>query len=293
MKKIVSNGVPKEKLHMGVPFYGQSFTLQSSSSHQLGAPTRGGGDPGEYTLQRGMLAYHEICPKLKSGQWMKVAGNANFGPFAHGGDQWVGYDDVRTVERKAQYIVDGGFGGVALWTIDLDDFNNRCCHGASPLLNAASRILRGFSKATEGDCTPPEPVATPAPLPTDTTKWDSGSPDLTTEMPKPAYPVEPPAKPKPKPKPEHPGVGSEDEIRPAKPENCNGHGINQLFADPNSCGNYYHCVMQDGQGKPIHKACAPGLEFDGSLGICNWPELTECSSKKRVGGKLRLHDYQV
>ena len=64
MKKIVSQGVPKGKLHIGIPLYGQSFTLKSTSSNQLGAPTRGGGEPGEFTLQRGMLAYHEICSKV-------------------------------------------------------------------------------------------------------------------------------------------------------------------------------------------------------------------------------------
>ena len=60
MNYIAGLGVPKHKLNIGIPLYGQSFRL-SSSAQGYGSPTEGRGTPGKFTLQSGMLAYHEIC----------------------------------------------------------------------------------------------------------------------------------------------------------------------------------------------------------------------------------------
>lgn len=45
---------------MGIPLYGQSFTLAESKNHGLNAPTYGGGEAGEGTRARGFLAYYEV-----------------------------------------------------------------------------------------------------------------------------------------------------------------------------------------------------------------------------------------
>lgn len=141
LEYVASQGVAKSILHIGIPLYGQTFTL-ASNNKALGATTSGPGNPGPFTNQKGMLAYYEIC---KQG-WQETPGSATHGPYANSGNQWVGYDDIAMVERKAQFALDNGYGGAALWSLDLDDFNNLCCHGPSPLANAASKILRGFSK---------------------------------------------------------------------------------------------------------------------------------------------------
>lgn len=49
---------------MGIPFYGQSFTIAGSTGNNgrsYGITASGPGDPGEFTRQPGMLAYYEIC----------------------------------------------------------------------------------------------------------------------------------------------------------------------------------------------------------------------------------------
>lgn len=46
---------------MGVPFYGQTYTLRDERDNTYGAPAEGPGIPGEFTKQPGMLAYYEIC----------------------------------------------------------------------------------------------------------------------------------------------------------------------------------------------------------------------------------------
>lgn len=43
--------------------------------------------------------------------------------------------------EKGQYILDNGFGGATAWTVDLDDFTNRCCREPFPLLRTLNRAI--------------------------------------------------------------------------------------------------------------------------------------------------------
>ena len=47
------------------------------------------------------------------------------GPYAYKGNQWVGYDSIDYVKRKAQYIIDKELGGAMFWDLSTDDFNVR------------------------------------------------------------------------------------------------------------------------------------------------------------------------
>jgi hypothetical protein len=66
MEHLVRLGAPRHKLLVGIPFYGQSFTLGSRTNTEPGAPSNGPGEPGKYTNQPGMLAYYEICDEGES-----------------------------------------------------------------------------------------------------------------------------------------------------------------------------------------------------------------------------------
>lgn len=63
------------------------------------------------------------------------------GPSAHFEDQWVGYEDLESVYAKGKYIKRNGYGGATMWTVDLDDFQNRCCLESYPLLKSINRAL--------------------------------------------------------------------------------------------------------------------------------------------------------
>nr|KAF6275166.1 hypothetical protein mPipKuh1_002765 [Pipistrellus kuhlii] len=52
-------GVPAEKLLMGIPTFGRSFTL-ASAQIGVGAPCSGPGLPGQFTKEDGTLAYYEL-----------------------------------------------------------------------------------------------------------------------------------------------------------------------------------------------------------------------------------------
>ncbi|PNF16877.1 putative chitinase 10 [Cryptotermes secundus] len=176
MEHLVRLGAPRHKLLVGIPFYGQSFTMGSRANTEPGAPSKGPGSPGKFTNQPGMLAYYEICDTVRSQHW--TVGHDRYGatgPYAYSGDQWVGYEDVESVKEKAKYIKNMGFGGAMAWTVDLDDFNNLCCREPFPLLRTINRILGNLpeQEPTRADCTKPPAPITPQP-PTLTTGVDIG-----------------------------------------------------------------------------------------------------------------------
>lgn len=111
----IQGGAPAEKVIMGVPTYGVSFTLADPSNNGIGAPISGPGKPGQYTAGAGALAYYEICANTKQNGWTVVPDPSNeHGPYAYSGDQWVSYDDVSTVRRKAEQIQKLNLGGTEI-----------------------------------------------------------------------------------------------------------------------------------------------------------------------------------
>lgn len=86
------------------------------------------------------------------------------GPFAYGGDQWISYDDPRTVTLKGNYIKSKGYGGAMVWDITFDDMYNECCREPMPLLRALNRVLRSVPYSPPrpgGSCTKPPISSTP------------------------------------------------------------------------------------------------------------------------------------
>ena len=53
-------GTPKEKLVIGMPTYGRSFTLSDPSQYIVNSPAKDGGKAGEYTREAGFLSYYEV-----------------------------------------------------------------------------------------------------------------------------------------------------------------------------------------------------------------------------------------
>ena len=117
--------------------------------------------------------------------WAKSPATNTRGPYAYHQNtgNWVGYDDESAIENKARFVINEGYGGAALWTIDYDDFNNLCCRGPNPLLNTLSEALRGVKSSKQiSGCQRPRPPATPPPKKVETTTiFDSLAPEQSGE----------------------------------------------------------------------------------------------------------------
>nr|XP_035108952.1 chitinase-3-like protein 2 [Callithrix jacchus] len=135
----IRKGMPSEKVVMGIPTYGRSFTLASAET-TVGAPASGPGAAGPITESSGFLAYYEICQFLKGAKITRLQDQQV--PYAVKGNQWVGYDDVESMETKVQFLKNLNLGGAMIWSIDMDDFTGISCNqGPYPLVQAVKRSL--------------------------------------------------------------------------------------------------------------------------------------------------------
>nr|XP_025711121.1 chitotriosidase-1 isoform X3 [Callorhinus ursinus] len=130
----LQRGTPANKLILGMPTYGRSFTLASPSDTGVGAPATGPGAPGPFTKQGGLLAYYEVC-SWKGAVEHRIKDQKV--PYAFQGNQWVGFDDVESFKTKASYLKQKGLGGAMVWALDMDDFAGFFCkQGLYPLIKA-------------------------------------------------------------------------------------------------------------------------------------------------------------
>lgn len=93
VKYWLTEGASVDKIILGIPAHGRSFTLSNSTNNQPGAPILGVGNPGPYSQEGGILAYNEICEFIKLG-WTVERDSKQRVPYAYQNNQWVGYDDV-------------------------------------------------------------------------------------------------------------------------------------------------------------------------------------------------------
>lgn len=85
---------------IGMPTYGRSFNLVNTTQFDIGAPASGGGTSGKYTSEAGFMSYYEVCDFLHVDNTTLVWDNEQQVPFAYKEDQWVGFDDERSLKTK-------------------------------------------------------------------------------------------------------------------------------------------------------------------------------------------------
>ncbi|XP_059806631.1 acidic mammalian chitinase-like [Hypanus sabinus] len=196
------NGAPAEKINVGFPAYGRSFTLRTSST-AVGAPSVGQGPEGHYTQEAGFMAYFEICLFLNGAtqKW----DTPQMVPYAYKGKDWVGYDNPKSYEIKIKWLKENQIGGAMVWTLSLDDFSGTFCHqGRYPLISKLHSELNINPECVAGPAPTRSPFSTEAPTPA------TAAPTGTTKS-------------------------------PGNPNFCKGKS-NGFHADPQNKNVYYQCV---------------------------------------------------
>lgn len=117
----VKLGAPRNKLIIGIPTYGRSFTLADPTKSEIQAVAEGPGEAGAATREKGYLAFYEICQKIEEEKWQIQNPYPKIqGPYATKDNQWVGYDDMDIIREKARFVLENGLGGAMVWTLDND-----------------------------------------------------------------------------------------------------------------------------------------------------------------------------
>ncbi|XP_015113995.1 acidic mammalian chitinase [Diachasma alloeum] len=148
VKYWLDQGCPKEKLVVGVPTYGKTWTLADPNNNAPGAPAPSAGQPGPYVRESGSFGYNELCEQIREGQWTVRFDEKAQAPYAFKGNQWVSYDNVKSVTEKANYIKQLRLGGAMIWSLETDD-KNGACGEKFPILKALNAVLRGGQPVKE------------------------------------------------------------------------------------------------------------------------------------------------
>lgn len=138
----IKNGASPSKLLLGLAFYGRSFTLADKKHNGLGVPSTNAGRAGQYSQEQGFLTYLEICLELRTNAWTIHFDQNSRTPYAIKGDQWISYDNPKSIRMKTEYAVKKGLAGVMVQSVDNDDKEDACGHGSNPLLNSIRTVIQ-------------------------------------------------------------------------------------------------------------------------------------------------------
>lgn len=96
-----------------------------------------------------------MCEKLLTENWKYVWNEEQQVPYAYSNEitsqgmpiEWVGFDDVRSIEVKVKYIKEKNLAGAMIWSLDMDDFTGSFCkQGKYPLLRTINYHLNKRKK---------------------------------------------------------------------------------------------------------------------------------------------------
>ena len=132
IKFLLSKNVPRSKIIMGIATYGVSFKLLNETQNGVGAPASAGVH----------MNFVDLCPLLNSGFYSSHWESNQKVPFAFRNRDWIGYENLKSVTEKANYINSQYLGGAMFWSLDGDDFSNSCGGGSFTLITAVRNILK-------------------------------------------------------------------------------------------------------------------------------------------------------
>ncbi|CRK99605.1 CLUMA_CG012917, isoform A [Clunio marinus] len=144
---MIAQGCRPDKMVMGIPMYGRTYTLRDAKNHGVDALVEGLGEPGPFTVSHGSLGFNEICLVLSHGNFTVKYLKKNASKIAYSGKQWIAYDDPETVYQKTMFAMEKGLGGVMFWTIDTDDFRGNCYNMSYPLINTSKKLINDYTKS--------------------------------------------------------------------------------------------------------------------------------------------------
>jgi chitinase len=122
----VEEGVPRERIVVGVPFYGRGFTGVPAANNGLYQPFTGARSVAFHAVVSDDLpAYQRFRHPEADVPWLYDAGSGTM----------LSYDDPASIARKTDYVVAEDLGGVMLWELSGDDADR------SLLTAISSRLL--------------------------------------------------------------------------------------------------------------------------------------------------------
>lgn len=94
------NGMEKQKIIIGLPTYGHTYSLMNVDNNKIKAPAAGYGKLGN----GGFADFRSICWFLEKNKITPEFDDATKSPFATKSTEWISFDDVQSITYKVCYI---------------------------------------------------------------------------------------------------------------------------------------------------------------------------------------------
>jgi chitinase len=117
---LLKRGAPRDKIVLGVPFYGHGWTGVTNQDHGLFQPSTG---PAPSRFDAGTEDYKALKDLVSGGTYKVYRDNVAGHAWIFDGNTFWTYDDPIEMRRKARYINDRGLGGAMIWSLDGDTSN--------------------------------------------------------------------------------------------------------------------------------------------------------------------------
>ncbi|MFF0471047.1 glycoside hydrolase family 18 protein [Micromonospora zamorensis] len=115
----IARGAPRDKLVLGIPYYGRGWTGITGGGNGLFQPATG---PAPATFEAGYEDYKKLKTLAGNGYTVHRDLRAGHAWLFDGTTFWT-YDDPAVVLQKTLYIRRAGLAGAMIWSLDGDDDN--------------------------------------------------------------------------------------------------------------------------------------------------------------------------
>ncbi|OOQ88035.1 hypothetical protein PEBR_14680 [Penicillium brasilianum] len=136
------NNVKPSQVVLGLAFYGRSFTLDSESCTSPGCTYSSAGKAGPCSHNDGILMNKEIDDIVSQKDLKPTLDNTAAVQILTWDDQWVTYDDEKTLQLKIEFAQSECLGGVMVWALTHDTADAKYSESLSTLSGRASNLLQ-------------------------------------------------------------------------------------------------------------------------------------------------------
>lgn len=98
------------------------FRLVNANNNGIYAPALGYGRLGS----QGFATFPEICSFLSSNKITSIFDVETKSPYAFKFLEWISFDNTESLTYKAGFILNNGFGGAMVYSLNCDDYSNIC-----------------------------------------------------------------------------------------------------------------------------------------------------------------------
>ncbi|XP_049359762.1 wall-associated receptor kinase 5-like [Solanum verrucosum] len=127
IKEWIKNGLPANKIVIGLAYHGYAWTLVNPNHNMVGSPARGPAIASEGSS----MNYKFIKRYMTSYGAIPVYNSTYVVNYVTIGSLWIGYDDVEAIRTKVSYAKDKGLRGFAAFQIPSDDVDWELSKAAS------------------------------------------------------------------------------------------------------------------------------------------------------------------